>query len=146
MLKPRLKRAAAAVAAVAMLAGQFQTMPLARADDERNDDADEQGRPERRTETPIEHLVVVIPENRSYDHTFGTYVPRHGQSVSNILSKGIVNADGTPGPNFGSAAQFTVPPQAAYYIGAPVKTPYATLPPPDTLGAPTAQSNTAPPF
>jgi phospholipase C len=87
-----------------------------------------------------------MKENRSYDHTYGTYVPRHGQSVSNILSKGIVNADGTPGPNFGAAAQFTVPPQPAFYIGAPTKTPYATLPPPDTLGSPTAQSNTAPPF
>src|SRR5215813_6591550 len=147
MVKPRLKRAAAAVAAVAMLAGQFHTIPLARADDDRKSDADDQDRREHRrnTETPIEHLIVVIPENRSYDHTYGTYVPRHGQSVSNILSKGIVNADGTPGPNFAAAAQFTVPPQPAFYIGAPAKTPYATLPPPDTLGAHTAPSDTAPP-
>src|SRR5262245_14011797 len=109
MVKPRLKKAAAALAAVAMLAGQFHTIPLARADDERTADADDHGRRDhgRRTEPPIEHLIVVTPENRSYDHTYGTYVPRHGQSVSNILSKGIVNADGTPGPNFAAGAQFT---------------------------------------
>ena len=150
MEQPRLKRIVAAVATAAVLAGQPATMSLVRADEGRDADADadkhERDDDRRRTETPIEHLIVVIPENRSYDHTFGTYVPRHGQSVSNILSKGIVNADGTPGPNFAAAAQFTVPPQPAFYIGAPAKTPYAILPPPDTLGSPTAQSNTAPPF
>ena len=40
------------------------------------------------TETPIEHLIVVIPENRSYDHTFGTYRPRHGQLVR-LIEEGI---------------------------------------------------------
>jgi phospholipase C len=121
-----------------MLAGQLQALPHVY--------ADEQGRHHRLTETPIEHLIVVIPENRSYDHTFGTYMPRHGQFALSILSKGIVNADGTPGPNFAEAAQFTVPPQPSYYIAAPSKSPYAVLPAPDTLGSPTAQSNTSPPF
>jgi acid phosphatase len=101
--------------------------------------------PDRDTRTPIEHVIVVIAENRSFDHVFGTYTPKHGQTVSNLLSRGIVNADGTPGPNFAAARQFTVPPQAAYYIGAPAKTPYAILPPPDTLGAHTTPSDTAPP-
>ncbi len=97
------------------------------------------------TQTSIKHVIVVIAENRSFDHIFGTYRPKHGQTVWNLVSKSIVNADGTPGPNFALARQFTVSPQAAFYIGAPVKTPYATLPPPDTLGAHTAPSNTAPP-
>src|SRR5262249_29600710 len=136
--QPRKKRITAAVALAAMLAGQLQALPHAYADD--------QGGQNKLTETPIEHLIVVIPENRSYDHTFGTYVPRHGQFALNILSKGIVNADGTPGPNFAEAAQFTVPPQPSYYIAAPAKSPYAVLPAPDTLGSPRAQSNTAPPF
>jgi phospholipase C len=141
--KPRKKRIAAALALSAMLAGQLQAIPHAYATDDRGHSRDDA---KRATETPIEHVIVVIPENRSYDHTFGTYHPRHDQSASNILSKGIVNADGTPGPNFAAGAQFMVAPQSTYYINAPVKTPYAVLPPPDTLGAPTAQSNTAPPF
>ena len=105
--------------------------------------ANEDARPA--TQTPIQHVIVVIGENRSYDHVFGTYGPKAQQSASNLLSKGIVNRDGTPGAHFGAAAQFTVPPQSSFYIGAPSKTPYAVLPPPDTLGAHTAPSDTAPP-
>jgi phospholipase C len=141
VFQPRKKRLAAAIALAAMLAGQLQAIPLVYAEDRHGE-----GESHRRTATPIEHLIVVIPENRSYDHTFGTYVPRHGQFASNILSKGVVNPDGTPGPSFFAAAQFTVPPQPLYYIGAPAKTPYAVLPAPDTLGTPTAPRDTAPPF
>jgi phospholipase C len=56
-------------------------------------------------QTPIEHVIVIIGENRSFDHVFATYVPRNGQRVRNLLSEGIVNADGTPGPNFSQAEQ-----------------------------------------
>jgi len=52
------------------------------------------------TQTPIKHVIVIIGENRSFDHVFATYVPKHGQRIMNLLSKGIINADGTPGPNF----------------------------------------------
>src|SRR5262245_46600880 len=98
------------------------------------------------TQTPIKHVVVVIGENRSFDHVFGTYVPVPGQTISNLLSKGIVTAGGAPGPNFALAQQFAVPPQASYYITAPSKTPYAALPPPNTGRTPTAPSDTVPPF
>jgi acid phosphatase len=98
------------------------------------------------TETPIEHVIVLIGENRTFDHTFGTHKPRDGQSISNLLSKDIVNADGTPGRDFDLSAQFIVPPQPTYYIAAPIKTPYAVLPPPTTGGSPTAPRDTAPPF
>src|SRR5580693_4644171 len=57
------------------------------------------------TRTPIKHVIVIIGENRSFDHVFATYQPVAGQSVWNLLSEGIVNADGTPGPNFWKAAQ-----------------------------------------
>jgi phospholipase C len=139
--QPRRKKIAAAIALSAMLAGQLQALPHAYAD--RDDD---RGSHKRLTETPIEHVIVIIGENRSFDHTFATYKPGHGESVDNLLSKGIVKADGTPGPNFALGAQFTVAPQAAYYIGAPTKTPYATLPPPDTAGTPTAPRPASPPF
>ena len=58
-----------------------------------------------RTESPIKHVIVIIGENRTFDHVFATYKPRRGQTISNLLSKGIVNADGTPGPNFALASQ-----------------------------------------
>jgi phospholipase C len=57
------------------------------------------------TVTPIKHVIVIIGENRSFDHVFATYVPKNGQSVWNLLSEGIINADGTPGPNFRKAQQ-----------------------------------------
>jgi phospholipase C len=99
------------------------------------------------TATPIKHVIVVLAENSSFDHNFGTFRPRDGQHVANLLSKGIVNADGTPGPNFSKAAQFTVSPQPQYFISAPdvSKTAYTTLPPPDLNGVPQQASDANPP-
>src|ERR1700689_1423209 len=64
------------------------------------------------TTTPIKHVIVIIGENRSFDHVFATYQPKRGQTVWNLLSEGIVNADGTPGPNFSQAAQHASTDQA----------------------------------
>src|SRR5690349_11351268 len=36
--------------------------------------------------TPVKHVIVVIGENRTFDHVFATYVPRGGDRVSNLLS------------------------------------------------------------
>jgi phospholipase C len=44
-------------------------------------------------ETPIEHVVVIVGENRSFDHLFATYVARRGETVWNLLSKGIITAE-----------------------------------------------------
>jgi phospholipase C len=49
------------------------------------------------TASPIEHVVVIIGENRTFDHLFATYVPPPGQSVWNLLSKGIITAGGSRG-------------------------------------------------
>ena len=58
------------------------------------------------TATPIKHVIVIVGENRSFDHIFATYVPKNPKEhVNNLLSEGIVNADGTPGPNFAKAEQ-----------------------------------------
>ena len=81
-----------------------------------------------KTATPIKHVIILIGENRGLDHTFGVYKPKGaGQTISNLLSKGIVNEDGTPGPNFAQAQQFSVAGQPSYYIGAPAiaKSPYS---------------------
>src|SRR5580658_3956048 len=75
---------------------------------------------EFKTASPIKHVIVLIGENRGLDHTFGVYKPKgQGQTISNLLSKGIVNEDGTPGPNFSLSQQFSVAAQPSYYIGAP---------------------------
>ncbi len=57
------------------------------------------------TASPIQHVIIILGENRSFDHVFATYQPKNGQTISNLLSKGIINADGTPGPNYAMAAQ-----------------------------------------
>jgi phospholipase C len=104
------------------------------------------------TATPIKHVIVLIGENRGFDHTFGIYRPKgKGETIYNILSRGIVKDDGTPGPHYAGAQQYSVPPQSSYYIGATVAqklayTPTNLMPQPNTNGTPTAQSDTSPPF
>jgi len=96
-----------------------------------------------KTASPIKHVVVIVGENRSFDHLFATYVPkRKKEKVLNLLSQGIVNADGTPGPNFAKAHQFQItsaPNFGKFFISADLKnkTLYTTLPPPDIAGVPT---------
>src|SRR5260370_36661664 len=58
-----------------------------------------------KTQTPIQHVIVIIGENRTFDHVFATYKPGPGESVWNLLSKGIVREDGKPGPTFSLATQ-----------------------------------------
>ena len=94
-----------------------------------------------KTATPIEHVIVLIGENRSFDHLFGAYVPRQGESISNLLSKKIINVDGTPGMNFAASqqSQAVSPFQTEYFISLDnsQKAPYATLPSPTLNFAPT---------
>jgi phospholipase C len=86
------------------------------------------------TDSPIKHVIVLIGENRTFDHLFATYVPKHGESVKNLLSEGIINADGTPGPHFSKAAQFqaVAPFRTKFFISLDKheKAPYQTLPSP----------------
>src|SRR5258708_4213963 len=89
------------------------------------------------TASPIKHVIVVVGENRSFDHLFATYPPKAGETVNNLLSEGIVNADGTPGSNFAQATQFSADIiGATTYEPSPTsgKAPYATLPAPLTGG------------
>jgi phospholipase C len=57
------------------------------------------------TTSPIKHVIVIIGENRSFDHVFATYQPKPGQFVWNLLSEKIIKADGTPGTNFSLVTQ-----------------------------------------
>jgi phospholipase C len=111
--------------------------------------ADPTGTPDSpETATPIKHVIVVIGENRGFDHVYATYISHGGQSILNLLSEGIVQPNGAPGPNFAAARQFRTSGQKHYLIGVPIshKTPYSTLPAPTLGGAPNAQSATLPPF
>jgi phospholipase C len=114
-------------------------------------DGDDKGNGSK-TASPIKHVIILIGENRGLDHTFGVYRPKGaGQTISNLLSKGIVNEDGTPGPNFAQAQQFSVGTQPNFYIGAPNNAKFAysaanAMPQPNTAGTPTTSSDTAPPF
>jgi phospholipase C len=90
------------------------------------------------TTTPIKHVVVIVGENRTFDHVFATYKPKHNQKISNLLSKKIIDENGNPGPNFGSVEQRSaVDSQPSGYDVSPgSQVPYETLPPP-RVGGPT---------
>src|ERR1700692_3817073 len=84
-----------------------------------------------KTQTPIQHVIVIIGENRTFDHVFATYKPTQGESVWNLLSKGIVNEDGTPGPNFSLASQSSATDSSAdgFQMSPSGNVPYSILPP-----------------
>src|ERR1700688_4968682 len=92
------------------------------------------------TVTPMKHVIIIVGENRSFDHLFATYVPGSKEDrVRNLLSEKIINANGTPGPNFARAHQFQVTsaPNGGKFFssaGLKVKSLYATLPAPDVGG------------
>ncbi len=43
--------------------------------------ADSSGSNDNRTTTPIKHVIVIIGENRSFDHVYATYRPKTGQGL-----------------------------------------------------------------
>jgi phospholipase C len=81
--------------------------------------------------TPIQHIIIV-GENHTFDNLFGTYQPTSGQTIDNLLSKGIVNADGTPGPHFDKAKQLIGNDEIHYNAKTFSTGAYATLPQPYT--------------
>jgi phospholipase C len=102
------------------------------------------------TRTPIKHLIVLIGENRTFDHVFATYVPKSEDSVSNLLSKGIITAEGKPGKHFSKAAQFqaVAPFKTKFFISLDnaEKAPYQTLPQPTLNFSPSPATGEPPPF
>jgi len=89
------------------------------------------------TTTPIKHVIVVVGENVTFDTLYGTYTPpRRGESVRNLLSQGIVNVDGTPGPNYSRAIQYQAQNLHGEYTVNAVRTaPYERLPQPTLIGS-----------
>ena len=67
--------------------GSAFAAPLSNSQPSRDDD----------TATPIKHVIVIVGENRSFDHVFATYVPKaKGETVWNLLSEGIITNTGAP--------------------------------------------------
>jgi phospholipase C len=85
--------------------------------------------------TPIRHLIVIVGENRSFDNLYGGYRPTPGQSVMNLLSEGVIKADGTPGPNFAKAQQWQAIDHDTYALVPERTKPYTILPQPNTTAA-----------
>ncbi len=88
-----------------------------------------------KTTTPIQHVIVIVGENRTFDNLFATYRPRAGEQVWNLLSRGIVNKNGTPGKNFAAAAQQRAENAGAYTPTPSINSSYSTLPQPYAAGA-----------
>ncbi len=91
------------------------------------------------TASPIKHVIIVIGENRSFDHIFATYKPKTaGQTVLNLLSEGIINPNGTPGPNYSLSLQNAATDTGTYSNDPGGKSLYGNIPPVVTGGPETA--------
>jgi len=88
------------------------------------------------TATPIAHLIVVVGENLSFDNLFGTYESRSNAKIRNLLSQGIVNRDGSPGPEFSMAAQRRAEVRDVYQVMPHIVGTYGEVPRPGTTYAP----------
>ena len=90
-----------------------------------------------KTATPIKHVIIIVGENRSFDHLFATYLPRHEEEgILNLLSENIITAAGAPGRHFARAHQYQIssaPNGGKFFSSADLKnkTLYSALPPPD---------------
>ena len=104
------------------------------------------GSNDNNTTTPIKHVIIIVGENRSFDHLYATYVSPSGDSVKNLLSEGIVNADGTPGPNFSKAKQMKASDTTTFSISPTITGPYKKLPPPNLAFTPETTSYAGPPW
>src|SRR5580693_3035778 len=87
------------------------------------------------TATPIKHVIIIIGENRTFDHIFATYTPvNSNDSVLNLLSQQIINADGTPGAQYSTAVQSHARAGLIYELAPGNKVAYKALPPALTGG------------
>jgi phospholipase C len=127
-------------AATGIVLGTAMSCGLAVADDDHD---------KPKTATPIKHLIVLIGENRSFDNVYATYKPKNGQTVSNLVSNGIILSSGQLGPSGVRSLQYQInqPYPSKYFIDASTtagKTPYMqspatpSFPPPNTAYVPSS--------
>src|SRR6516165_1124444 len=120
--------------AIALAVAQFSLgAPVVQAQSQNGQGENGQGENgQGQTVTPIKHVIVIVGENRTFDHIFATYKPVSRDSVDNLLSKGIINADGTPGPNYSFANQYSADAtdSSLFQLAPKNKTLYGHLPAP----------------
>jgi phospholipase C len=87
------------------------------------------------TKTPIHHLILIVGENHSFDNLLATYRPSNGQHVANLLSNGIIDLNGAPGPNASQAQQWQAIDKDQYSITPTRTNPFPLLPQPNTTYA-----------
>jgi phospholipase C len=98
----------------------------------------------KRNVTPIKHVIVIVGENRTFDHLFATYKPKEDETVDNLLSKKIIKEDGTPGRHFSWAKQYSadITGSTTFELSPTAnKVPYSTLPAPLNGGPTNVCSN-----
>jgi phospholipase C len=96
---------------------------------------------DNKTASPIKHVIVIIGENRSFDHVFATYVPKGGQSVDNLLSKRIIQLDANKnaiaGPHFDKAQQLAATDIGTFLLNPPTEEFPSNVLPAPLVGGPT---------
>jgi phospholipase C len=126
-----------------LLGASVTTLALSlgvRADDGRDHGSARNSVERINTASPIKHVIIIVGENRSFDHLFATYRPKSDhERVLNLLSERIIKADGSPNENFDRAHQFQItsaPNGGKFFISADLvnKALYTTLPAPDLAG------------
>ncbi len=87
--------------------------------------------------SPIQHVIVVVGENHTFDNVFGGYLPRPGQTISNLRMLNIIDDDGKPSRNFWLARQRKAKgdPSGFYTLSPPPNGLYSKLPQPSTTYA-----------
>ena len=99
------------------------------------------------TTSPIKHVIVIIGENRSFDHVYATYKPKNGEKVFNLLSEGIIKANGSRGPNYSLSAQFSaVDTNGEFSLSPQGKSVYGNIPAPISNGPQFASDTNPAPF
>ncbi|MEO6599343.1 MAG: phosphoesterase, partial [Polyangiaceae bacterium] len=58
-----------------------------------------------------------------------TYKPKHGQRIDNLLAKGIIKKDGSPGPNYALSIQKSASDTSTFQISPGGQKAYKVLPP-----------------
>ena len=115
-----LQGARIGLASIAML--QFSLMgPLA---------GGAQAQEASKSHTPIKHVIVIVGENRTFDHIFATYQPQEGESVDNLLSKHIITEDGKPGKDYWKAQQYSATDTTVFELAPKGRKLYSPLPAP----------------
>ncbi len=87
------------------------------------------------TATPIKHVIVILGENHTFDNVFATYQPKSGETIDNLLSKGIVTTNGGLGADSNLAKQQQATNTGSYSLSPKKTGAYKTLPQPNTTYA-----------